>query len=66
MEPAELADAAKLVSRLLFINLDAQDDAWPFLSPRASHRLARYDIEQIFDFTVPVTLGIDDFEFDDY
>lgn len=61
-----VADAAKLVSGLMFINLDSDDDAWLFLNPRADHRLTRYHIEQIFDFTIPPSLGIDDFEHDDY
>lgn len=61
-----VADAAKLISGLLFINLDSQDDAWLFLNPRATYRVTKYHVEQIFDFTIPITLGIDDFEHDDY
>jgi len=61
----KVADAAKLVSALLFINLD-NDEAWLFLNPRAEHKLTKYHIEQVFDFTIPVQMGIDDFENDNY
>jgi len=60
-----VADAAKLVSGLLFINLD-DDGAWMFLNPRAQHKLNEYEIKQIFDFTPPVNMGIDDFKYDNY
>jgi len=60
-----VSDAAKLVSALLFINLD-NDEAWLFLNPRALHKITNYHIEQIFDFTAPIHMGIDDFEHDNY
>jgi hypothetical protein len=61
-----VADATKNLSSLMFINLDKEDDAWLFLNPRATHPLTKDCIEQIFDFNIPNTLGIDDFEHDDY
>lgn len=60
-----VADAAKLVSALLFINLD-NEGAWLFLNPRAEHKLTKYHIEQVFDFTIPVQMGIEDFLHDNY
>jgi hypothetical protein len=60
-----VADASKLISGLLFLNLQ-EDGGWLFLNPRATHPLTRYDIEQIFDFRIPSGLAIDDFAHDDY
>lgn len=60
-----VAQAAKLISGLLFVNLES-DAGWFFLNPRATHPLTRYSIEQIFDFTAPKGMGIDDFAYDDY
>jgi hypothetical protein len=60
-----VADAAHLLSGLLFINLD-NDEACYFLNPRATHPLTRSHIERMFDFAVPVGLGVDDFAFDNY
>jgi hypothetical protein len=60
-----IADAAKQISGLLFINLD-KDEAWLFLNPRANHRLMKDHVEEIFDFRLPVALGIDDFAYDNY
>lgn len=60
-----IADAARLISGLLFINLD-NDVAWLFLNPRATHRVTRNHIEQMFDFTAPSHLGVDDFAYDNY
>jgi len=60
-----VADAAELISALLFINLD-DDTAWLFSNPRARNVLTKYHIEQIFDFTIPINMGIDDFAYDNY
>ncbi len=57
--------ASHLLSGLLFINID-NDDAWLFLNPRATHPLTRRHVELMFDFTIPVQLGVDDFAYDDY
>jgi hypothetical protein len=61
----QIAQAAKLISGLLFLNLD-NDDAWLFLNPRATHSLTKYHVAQIFDFSAPNSLGIDDFADDNY
>jgi hypothetical protein len=60
-----LGAASRLLSALLFINLDT-DHSWLFLNPRATFRLTRDDVERLFDFTIPMVLGIDDFVYDDY
>jgi len=60
-----VAEASKLISGLLFLNLQ-EDGGWLFLNPRATHPLTRYDIEQVFDFRIPSGLAIDDFAYDDY
>lgn len=61
-----LGDASRLLSAMLFINLDCDDDARMFLNPRARHPLQSNHVEQLFDF-VPLTfILIDDFAFDDY
>ena len=62
---ATVADAAKLLSALLFVDLD-NDRGWFYLNPRAAHVLDRYAIEQIFDFQRPSNLLIDDFAYDNY
>lgn len=61
----QIADAAQLLSGLLFINLD-DDSAWLFTNPRATHKLTDYHLKQLFDFNLPVSLGTDDFTHDDY
>ena len=61
-----IADASKLLSGLLFIDLDKQASGWLFLNPRATHPLSRYQVEQIFDFDWPQSLAFDDFSYDDY
>ncbi|MGO6747286.1 hypothetical protein ACCS93_33295 [Rhizobium ruizarguesonis] len=60
-----VADASKLLSGILFINLD-NDQSWLFLNPRAIHKLSQRHVDEIFDFSAPNTLGIDDFRHDDY
>ncbi|MFW2231664.1 hypothetical protein EHH54_16385 [Rhizobium leguminosarum] len=60
-----VADASKLLSAMLFVNVD-KDDGWLFLNPRATHKFTKNHVEHIFDFTIPVGLGIDDFRNDDY
>lgn len=60
-----IGDAAKLISGLLFINLD-KDDAWLYLNPRATHVITDYHVQQLFNFSPPVNLGIDDFKHDNY
>ena len=60
-----VADAAELLSGLLFINL-SNDDSHLFLNPRAKHQLMKNHAEQIFDFTLPSDLVIDGFAHDDY
>jgi hypothetical protein len=60
-----VADAAQLISGLMFINLDS-DETWLFLNPRARHRLTKDHVHQMFDFHEPVHLGVDDFANDDY
>ena len=60
-----LAEASRLLSAMLFINIDT-GIAELFLNPRAVNRLTDYHIKQIFDFTVPSDLRIEDFLHDDY
>jgi len=60
-----IADAARLISGLLFINLD-NDEALLFLNPRATHPITQAHVEQTFDFTMPPRLGVDDFAHDNY
>lgn len=60
-----LSEASSLLSGLLFLNIDT-DGGWLFLNPRATHRLTRYHVEQMFDFRLPPDLGYDDFAHDDY
>lgn len=60
-----VADAVRLISGHLFINLD-NDKGWLFLNPRATHQMSRYHVEQLFDFNQVPHLGIDDFAHDDY
>jgi hypothetical protein len=60
-----IGDAARLLSGLLFLNLD-NDKGWLFLNPRATLRLTRYHVEQLFDFAPMPNLGIDDFVHDNY
>jgi hypothetical protein len=62
---ALVADAVRLISGLMFINLD-KEEAWFFLNPRATHRLTKSHVEQIFDFSQPSYLAVDDFAHDDY
>ena len=61
----QLGDASRLLSALLFINID-NDDACLYLNPRARHPLKREYFEEIFDFMLPHKLLIDDFEHDNY
>lgn len=66
-----VSDAAKLISGLMFIDLDkdakgSRDDGWLFINPRATNRLSKYHVDQLFDFMPPVGLGIDYFEHDNY
>ena len=60
-----LSEASRLLSALLFINID-NDEAALFLNPRATHPLTRYHVLQIFDFAPPLSMMIDDFIHDDY
>ena len=60
-----VSDASRLLSALLFLNIDTGGGDL-FLNPRATHRLTRDHVSQIFDFAEPVDLGIDDFAHDDY
>jgi hypothetical protein len=60
-----IADAARQISGLMFINLGT-DEAWLFLNPRATHRLTKDQVEEIFGFNQHITLGVDDFAYDDY
>jgi hypothetical protein len=60
-----VGDAARLLSGLLFINLD-NDEGRLFLNPRATHRILRSHVPQLFDFFPMPNLGIDDFAHDDY
>jgi hypothetical protein len=61
-----LSDASSLLSGLLFINLDAEEEAWLFLNPRAANKFTRYQVDQMFDFSPPSWLLVDDFAYDDY
>ena len=61
----QLGDASRLLSALLFVNID-NGYAWLYINPRATHRLNRRYFEEIFDFMLPYELSIDDFEHDDY
>ena len=61
-----IADTARLLSGLLFINLDQEDRGWLFLNPRSSNLLTRDKIEIIFDFNPPPSVPIDDFKYDNY
>jgi len=61
-----VADAAKLLSALLFIDLDKETTGWLFLNPRATHRLTKYHMDQIFGFLWPHSLVFDDFGYDNY
>ena len=60
-----VSEASRLLSALLFLNVDT-GGGHLFLNPRATHRLTRDHVNQIFDFAEPVDLGIDDFAHDDY
>ncbi len=60
-----VGDAARLLSGLMFINLD-NDESRLFLNPRATHRIMRSHVQQLFDFFPMPNLGIDDFAHDDY
>lgn len=61
----QLGDASRLLSALLFVNID-KDEAWLYLNPRAKHPLGQEYFEEIFDFKLPYNLLIDNFEHDDY
>ena len=61
-----MSDASSLLSALLFINLDVENEARMYLNPRAANRLTHYHVDQIFDFSTPPSLLIDDFAYDDY
>jgi hypothetical protein len=60
-----VSDAARLLSGILFLDLD-RSEGWLFLNPRAAHPLTNYSLEEIFNFHVPVGLGVDDFAHDAY
>jgi hypothetical protein len=62
---ATVGDAAKLLSGLLFINLD-KDKSSLYLNPRATHRVSLSRVYQLFDFVPPPQLSVDDFAHDDY
>jgi hypothetical protein len=62
---ARLSEASRLLSALLFINIDA-GEAQLFLNPRATHRLTRNNVKQLFDFAEPPDLALDDFSHDHY
>ena len=47
MSNISIGDAAKLISGLLFLNLD-NDDAWMFLNPRATNLMSFDRVEQMF------------------
>ena len=65
-DPAITLDqASQLLSGLLFLNF-ANDDAWLFLNPRASHPLKKDFVPQLFDFMLPREMTIDDFAHDNY
>lgn len=61
----QIADAARLLSGLLFIHLD-DGSAWMFMNPRATHKLSDDDLRQLFDFNLPPSLGTDGFAHDNY
>lgn len=60
-----LSEASRLLSGLLFINVDS-GEAQLFLNPRATNPLTDQHVREIFDFTLPVDLAIDDFSNDNY
>lgn len=62
---ATLADAAALLSALMFIDFGS-DEARLYLNPKARNQLTTYHIKQIFDFAPPVSMLIDDFQHDVY
>jgi len=51
-----LGNASSMLSALLFINLDKDEDAWMFLNPRAANKFTRDNVEQMFDFRPPAWL----------
>lgn len=59
-----LCDASSLLSALLFVDLQT-DQARLYLNPRATNKLTRYHVEQIFDFN-PIPAFVDDFGHDNY
>ena len=67
VEPdVSITDAAKLLSGLLFIDLDQEDSGWLFLNPNASNVLTGDEIDKIFGFNWRHSLAFDDFEYDNY
>lgn len=61
-----IANASKLLSGLLFIDLDKEAAGWLFLNPRATHNLSKDSMDQVFDFNWPQSLSFDDFSYDNY
>lgn len=63
-ESVTMKDASELLSGILFVNLDKDDEGYIFANPRAKFPLDRRAFEAIFDFRLPVTY--DGFEHDCY
>lgn len=60
-----LSQASQLLSGILFLNF-YKNETWLYLNPNATHKLTRNNIEQLFNFELPIDMLIDDFEFDNY
>lgn len=59
-----MKDASELLSGILFVNVDKDDEGYIFANPRAKFPLGQRAFERIFDFRLPVIY--DGFEHDCY